>query len=132
MGGVHRGQETGFSYLPLSWEISITCWDPKQEGVVRLEDGGVTEDGDVRRLGRGVHLAEDLVGERLLDPSFAKVLAAVCPRARHALPRDTLHGVGTERGTCSVRVRACVGSQQGCTARHPPVMRIRKTVPRGV
>ena len=57
----------GDSHLPLSGEVAVTGGDAHEEGVVFHEDGGVAEDGDVGVLGRGVHLGEDLLGERLLN-----------------------------------------------------------------
>lgn len=56
-----------WTYLPLGGEVAVTGGDTEQEGIVLEEGGGVGQDGDVRRLGRGVHLGQDLLGEGLRD-----------------------------------------------------------------
>ena len=45
--------------------LTVTGGDTKEERIVLEEIGGL--DGLVRRLGRGVHLGEDLLGEGLGD-----------------------------------------------------------------
>lgn len=54
--------------LPLCGEVAVTGGDTEEECVVLLEDVGVGEGLDVGGLGRSVHLAEDLLGESLLEP----------------------------------------------------------------
>ena len=55
------------TYLPLGGKVAVTGGDAEQEGIVLEEGGGVGQDGDVRGLGRGVHLGQDLIGEGLRD-----------------------------------------------------------------
>lgn len=51
--------------LELGREVAVAGGDAEEDGVVRLEIGGVVQDRNVGGLGRGVHLAEDVVGECL-------------------------------------------------------------------
>lgn len=52
--------------LPLCWEVTISGWDTEEESIVLLELLWVGEDW-VAGLCWCVHLAQDLVGESLLD-----------------------------------------------------------------
>ncbi len=67
---------TGFSaasslaYLPLGGEVAEPRGNSQQEAVVLLQLRRVMKRGDVSRLGGRVHLCEDLVAERLGDPSL--------------------------------------------------------------
>jgi hypothetical protein len=54
----------GYAYLPLGREIAISCRDTEQESIVRLEGGGVLEDG-VAALWGSSHLGEHLVAQGL-------------------------------------------------------------------
>jgi len=51
--------------LPLSWEVSKSCWDAKEEGIVLLKGRGV--DGWIGGFRTDVELGEDFFGERLGD-----------------------------------------------------------------
>ena len=53
--------------LELGGEVAVTCGDAEEDAVEGLKLGGVVQDGDVGRLGRRVHLLEDLFGECLGD-----------------------------------------------------------------
>lgn len=55
------------TYLPLSGEVSISSGNAKQEAVVLGEGLGVLKEGDILRLGRSVHLGEDLIRQSLGD-----------------------------------------------------------------
>lgn len=54
--------------LPLGWEVTVTGGNTEEDSVERLELGRVVEDGDVGRLGRSVHLGQDLISESLSNP----------------------------------------------------------------
>ena len=54
--------------LPLGGEVAVTGGDAEEEGVVGLED--VRGDGGVVRLGWGVHLGQDFLGEGLADSGW--------------------------------------------------------------
>jgi hypothetical protein len=73
--------------LELCWEVSVTRGDTEQDAVKGFELSGVLENGHVR-LGRRVHLVEDVLGERLGDLEHGGVAAGVA---------DTLElGIGLE------------------------------------
>lgn len=57
--------------FPLRREIPVTGRNAEEKSVVLGEDTGADE-GDVRRLARGVHLGKDLLRESFLHP--AKIL----------------------------------------------------------
>lgn len=52
--------------LPLGGEVAVAGGNPEQDGVILNEVGGFSD--RVARLGRGVHLAKDLLVEGLGDP----------------------------------------------------------------
>ena len=57
----------GELYLPLRGEVAVASRDTEKEGI---ELGNVVRcKNRVVRLGRSVHLGEDLLGERLRDPA---------------------------------------------------------------
>lgn len=53
--------------LPLGREVAVSGRDAEEEGVVLLEGFWVAERGDLAGFGRGVHLGQDVFGERLFD-----------------------------------------------------------------
>ena len=63
--------------LPLAREVTETCGDADQDGVVGLELLGVAEDRHALRLSRGVQLSEDLLWEGLGD-SVMRVEVSLC------------------------------------------------------
>lgn len=52
--------------LPLSGEVAVAGGDTEEDGIVLQEVGGLSN--GVAGLGRGVHLAQHLLGESLGDP----------------------------------------------------------------
>ena len=67
----HERLEPNFTYLPLGGEVPVPGGDTEEESVVLLEGGRAIKDGHIRILRGGVHLAKNLVRERLGDPTFA-------------------------------------------------------------
>ena len=100
-GGVEQ------AYLPLSWEVTVTGRDAKEETIVALKGIGTWEDGDVRGLGRGVHLGQNLIREGLLDlidvDRDAGLLSALFLRVGQLLD-VAVHGVLESR---SVSICCC-------------------------
>lgn len=58
--------------FPLSWEVAVTGWDTKEEGVIFFELVWGDE-GDGAGLAGRMHLGEDFLGEGLFD-STSRVL----------------------------------------------------------
>lgn len=46
---------------------TVTCGNTEEDAIELLELGGVVQDGDISRLGRRVHLCEDIIGKGLCD-----------------------------------------------------------------
>lgn len=90
------------SYLPLSGKVPVPGRDTQKPAVVLLEGSRVVEDGHVRRLGRGVHLAEDLIGESLGDPRLAKGVNRAVSCCRRAEPE---HAAWHRNGKGEARMR---------------------------
>jgi hypothetical protein len=63
--------------LPLRGKVAVTGGDAKEETVVFLEDTGIGESLDFGRLGRGVHLGKDFLGEGLFN-SRGPLAGCVC------------------------------------------------------
>lgn len=57
----------GETYLPLTWEVTVTSGNADQESIVRGKN--LWGDDGVVGFGGGVELLEDLIGERLRDPA---------------------------------------------------------------
>lgn len=84
------------TYLPLSGEVSISGGNTKQEAVVLGEGLGVLEDGDVGRLGRSVHLGEDILGQslgELVDVDLGASSLGTLLLGLGELPDVAVHGV---------------------------------------
>ena len=61
--------------LPLRGEVSKTCWNAEEEGVVCRKGRGV--DHRVAGFGGGVHLGEDFFGESFGDSRLGIRLSSV-------------------------------------------------------